>query len=388
MIRRALLALIPLALAATTAWPAEVALRSATEVLSGEITAITDQTLTLRVTTASERAVTELPWTDIRAVTGQPPETEDLSPYLAAGADIWRAHQRLARLDAPGALPLLERHRARYLGRAGPVSDALARGLASCLYWRGDTEGATAAWLAVLAAAESKRPASEPNNAAVYFLTIDADTQLAAELPPAFADASAAQRFLDVCAPMRAHIDPASRAGTILDLYSDAARAELADPDTHTSLGARHDGLRLELVRAFGRDEAIMTLADAVGAVVGNPETRDACRTRLRALIARRPPDWTAAWCGLALGRSLAREHEPDQQRLGIVESLDTALRRAADHPTLAGLALADAARAARALGDTDAARTFESEFNARYPGHPAADTLDADPQPAQGTAG
>ncbi|MEQ8770595.1 MAG: hypothetical protein RIB60_08810 [Phycisphaerales bacterium] len=360
------------ALADPAAASDRIVTRSRAEPITGSIVTSDAQFVTVELPSPEDQAAEtiRIAWTDVRALAPAPDPGSELARQFQAGEDIWRAHERLRRRDATGALRLLEPHADDLLGLPGPVSAQLAEGLLAGALWVGDWPTATTAWLAL--------DAEGTGALDIGWVGIDPDSGVALALPPAFVDEDAARFFTERAAVLAPRLTTQPRASALLGLYLDAAAIEFATREELARIAERHDAIRMELLRAIGRDEWVLFVADTVTARVGRPEARAGARERLRS-GRRGVAAWADAWAGLAIGLSLVAEQDETAQRRGIVSLIDTALHAASTNPALAARAWSAAARAARSIGDADAARTFEAELNARYP--------DFQPAPSRGPA-
>jgi len=119
-------------------------------------------------------------------------------------------------------------------------------------------------------------------------------------------------------------------------------------------------------------DPGVALVGDVVAARTGDPDARATARKALRERLTDEAPDWLAAWCHVGIGRSLLREPEEDDRRLGVIELLEVPARLSVSQPYLAGVALAEAAVAMRELGDVRGAEVLHAELLDGYAGHPA----------------
>jgi len=125
-------------------------------------------------------------------------------------------------------------------------------------------------------------------------------------------------------------------------------------------------------------DAGVTLVREVLESRSDDPGTRATARQALVARLSETPPPWVEAWCRAAIGRSLLRDGDADQRRQGIIELLHLPARLGEAHPYLAGIALAESARALRELGDPAGAATLEGELRTRYPSHPALELLAA----------
>lgn len=291
-------------------------------------------------------------WDRVRTVTGE--HAEEARAYADIADKSWRAVSRLERGDIPAAEPLFEELFADYAGSEGPTAAAIAGGLLRCRLDRGAHTLAVAAWLAWLHA-DTPGSQLDSSNDVRDVLMADPETGLVPELPPIWLDLPAVRVFGQ--SPLNAE-RYGDRAAQLAMLYQLAATTESGKTQPMPRLDDNDAGVRLvwDLVAAQSRDEAER--------LVG----RKAIEKRLRA----DPVGWTDAWLRTALGRSLLREADPDEQRRGVIELLRVRVTHERDAPYLAGLALAEAAVTMQSLGDADAASLLRRELLDSFPGHPA----------------
>ncbi len=305
-------------------------------------------------------------WDEVRRVTG--PLAGEAEGYLGVARAVWRARTRLERGDAVSAEPLFEALFAEYRGTEGPTAAVVAEGLLRCRLRRGALTGAVPAWLAWLRAGRvgSAREGLAPVG--------DGGTGLVAALPPLWTDSTAVASF-------------AAGEGAVISVEGEVGRADLLDA-MYRVAARRTAGMGVdagveervfEEVEGRLQDDAGLTLVWAVVAAQGEPGARRAeAVATLRGLAeeASGDPDraWVEAWSRVGLGRAMVADADDAVRRLGVVELLRVPALLGEDAPYLAGLALADAARAVRDLGNAKGADALENELMTRFPGHPALD--------------
>ncbi len=295
-----------------------------------------------------------LGWDRVRAVHGE--HAEEAEAYMDVADRAWRAVSRLARGDVPAAEPIFEELFVEYAGQRGPTSAAISSGLLRCRIERGAHTLAVGAWLAWLHASPGGQPEAPGIERGLGALPlIDAATGLVPELPPIWLGLPAVRVFGQ--SPLHAERF-GDREVALAQLYQHAALTESGRSQPLPRLTSTDPGVRLvwEVVAAQSRSE---------------PE-RLAGRRAIEKRLRSEPAAWIDAWLRTALGRSLLREPDPDQQRRGVIELLRVRVVHERDAPYLAGLALADAAVTMRALGNERVASLLRRELLDTFPSHPA----------------
>lgn len=343
-----------------------VVLRDGTRLEEAAVAGFNDQGVVLRPAfdggPAPGRAL--VPWGEVADVEGGWGEAR---PYREVAEAVGLAEARLARGDATGARALLEPLAARYLGRQGPTSAAVASALAACRSLREDRPGAVAAWLAWRASGGGAERA-----------WIDQATGLAPALPPVWAASERAAAAEALAAVGRAADGGA--AGELAVLYalsSNGPEDEAAYEGPEARLRA-DPGVRLvwEMVRAQNADAR---------------SDRDAARAALRRRLRPSEPAWQRAWARLGIGAGLLREDDRVEQDAGAGELLTVVLLHRDAAPGLSELALRLACehfeRSGRP-GHAAAYRAIDLEAaSGLRPGEPAAGATDetgADPEPGE----
>jgi hypothetical protein len=300
-------------------------------------------------------------WHEVRAVRG--PLAAPTAAYLEIGREARRALSRLERGDAFGGEPLFERLFERLAGGLGPTHAAVAEGLLRCRLRREARAGAVEAFLEL-----HRNLLDAPGRQRMWGLrpgVIDPATLLAPALPPLWLDGPAARAFADQPVDPAPSGEPSAQAAWAMrTLYRAAAHHALGDP-------IEADAVSRAASVASGHPGGAL-IASMVVAQIGG----EGARAEARALLEReRNPGaerWRAAWAGLAIGRSLAREADEQARRRGVLELIALRVLDPGDSPYLTGLALADAALACEALGDLHAAGVLADELRRGWPAHPA----------------
>ena len=323
-----------------------------------------------RVTDVSIEGVTVgdrvIAWDRVRSVGGEfGARAEAFRPVADAA---WRARSRLERGDLGGAEVLLERFASFYAGRRGPTAAMFAEGLVRVRLAHGAVSAAVPAWLAWLACDTppvgsmitlGTLPTADRD--ALPWLGLDETTGLVHTLPPMWLPVPSSQAIatLEVPPSVDGIESPRSiAAGRLAALYRCAVRYELGLPFTLPTDG--NDSPAVAIVR------------EIVVARVGESAERAAARDALSARLNGASEPWLEAWLHAAIGRSLAREDDAELKRLAVVELLTVPARFENEIPYLTGLALAEGAVAARAIGDREGADRLIEQLVAGYPGHPA----------------
>ena len=171
----------------------------------------------------------------------------------------------------------------------------------------------------------------------------------------------------------KAHGSGERRSGAYQRLYRAAAKFEVdGSPIDISGLELKLDGPKL--------------VSEIVIARAGEANAREAARRDLLKRLEGSPPAWLEAWVRAALGRSMVKESDPEVRRRGVLHLLHVPARFAADSPYLAGIALAESARALLELGDRDGADVIRAELLRDYPSHPALDWPGVRDWPARGS--
>jgi hypothetical protein len=338
-------------------------------------TAITADTIELGDASVTLRAggtPRTLGWHEIRAIEG--PLAGESAARLALGKVVWRAGARLAKGDSFGAEPLFERAFEDTRGSVGVTPAFVADGLLRCRLRRDARAAAIDAWLE-LAANLSVAPARTPNWG-LDSPAIDPRTRLVPSLPPIWFDSAPARAFASALPAAPPGEQPADRApdggpppgrepyaAAIRDLYRAAARAAVGDPIDASAVSSA--------TAVASRREGGALAAQVVLAQVGGAEGRAAARDALAREQSLGNERWRAVWATLAIGRSLTREPGEADIRRGILELLSIHAIDAEVLPYLTAIALADAARAADAIGDDRAAAAIRADLRRDYPEHP-----------------
>ncbi|MEO1008359.1 MAG: hypothetical protein AAFX79_07315 [Planctomycetota bacterium] len=300
---------------------------------------------------------------------------------LARGRAIWRARTRVERGDRVLAEPILERLFAEPAARTGPTRLVVAEGLLRCRLARGATAAAVEPWLAWLDASAVREPNTAyagrdwSARAGLAGVTDDA-TELCPQLPPMWLGTTAAPLVLGL-EPIEGE---RAKTAALRRLYQASLEHELG-----RSIG--------ELPEA-NRDDGVALVREIVAARAGDDAERNAARAKLgRRLESAR--GWRRAWVLAGLGRSLVAEDDRESRLRGVARLLRVNLLHRRHAPTLADIALAEAAVVLDRLGENDAARRLAADLQRRHSDAsvlawpPLADLLDAtaaDPRPAGGS--
>lgn len=309
-----------------------VELRGASGVVEEPITALSPAGVQL-----GERTIS---WDRVRAVAGE--RAAEAGQFARLADSAWRARIRLARGDTALAQPLFEdlfeRH-VRHTGAAsGPTGLVIAEGLLQCRTIDGQLAAAIEPWL--LAARLRERSPGAPGLGA-----LDSATLLAPSLPPIFIATPALAALTD--------------ARSLADLVADGANAPAsARLAAWTLVAARFEAGQPTGPRPpLDSDHpGVLFISRIVLARTGSPDERAGARDQLRAGLAADAGSWREAWARAAIGRSLLMEKDPALRREGVVELLHLPARFSGTQPTLAALALAEAAAELRRTGDPGAA--------------------------------
>lgn len=312
--------------------------------------------------TADGRPTLLVTWDRVRAVRG--PMEQEAAAFAGISDRAWRARTRLERGDALASEPLFEELFREYRGNRGPTGAVIAEGLLRCRLRRGAHVLAIEPWLTLLERAPTQGAEvlhAEWSAEAGLAPILDTATGLIPAIPPIWAGGASAQILSGMKGTWGAG---EGRSQAIAALYSAAARYEAGEQVNVPQVETADPGVRL--------------VHEIVSARLGNAEARGAARRALverinaaGSLAADATPPWMEAWCRTAVGRSLLREDQEHARLLGIVELLHLPARLSGVHPYLAGVALAEASVALRAMGDAAGADTLMSELVERFPDHP-----------------
>ncbi|RMH10208.1 MAG: hypothetical protein D6695_11830 [Planctomycetota bacterium] len=301
-------------------------------------------------------------WDLVKNVTGE--DRACAEPFLQTARTAWRARTRLERGDAVSAEPLFEQLYPTYEGRQGEMAALVAEGLLRCRLRRSAHTSAVRPWLALLAAQELGPYRSVISGA--LRPACDEQTGLVPSLAPIWQDTPAVEAFAHappIIAWTQQGGELPRHAAILSQLYTHAARFEC---------GLESGPAPIELTSADLRDSGIALVHAIVMARTGDAGQRAQARIQLGEIMAATRVDrpWVEAWCRFAIGRSLLREDDREQRRLGVVEMLHLPARFADSMPYLSGQALAEAIIALDAMGDSAGATSLLMELRERYASH------------------
>jgi len=224
------------------------------------------------------------------------------SELLPMAEELWRARIRLERGDASLARPLLERHRARFLGLEGPTAQLVWEGTLRCAVDAGDLSGATVPWLECLRLGTLGTPSRFPALAEA----LDDSTGLLPSLPP-FAPADRRAELSRSCE---------EAAGAVGASASDAARVaervgarmarlmRLAGARTAQDAAVDAGAQTAQRVDALPPAERVLALLEGI-VVASDPRQRARAVADFDRAFAD-PPEFLAAWRLAAIGTSVA----------------------------------------------------------------------------------
>ncbi len=328
--------------------------RGSVSPVAGEITRIDDAGVTVRSDLGAFHFV---PWDRVRRV-----EAKDQDPLLAGRMEtatrLWRARSRVERHDTTLAEPILERLFEHYRGQTHETALVVAEGLLRCRLARGDHVRAV---IPALETARLRRAEVSTDSYANLTAVIDESTSLCPLLAPAWLPSPLLAKLEHDLGEYDAHGDEIVAA--IASLYRKAIQQTLgeSDPEAPSSAWLDHAGVKL------------LSGVVACGAV--DAKERQSARIALVRRVADRPA-WAEAWSRLHIGLSLVGETGTGRQQQGIVSLLHVPARFANSQPYLTGLALAYAAKALEATGDSEGAASLRVELRQTLPNHPV-HTLD-----------
>jgi hypothetical protein len=347
----------PLLLGITAALGGQVVLRAGADLPSADVISITAPGM---VVGDEGRPEWIIGWDRVLRV--DDPHAAEAALFLRIGEELWRARTRLERGDAPSAEPIFERLLPELSPGGGPMLAVAAEGLLRCRLRRGAQVAAVEPWIEWLRVRDlgsadgpapfapdwSARSGMEP--------IIDSATGLVPGMPPVWLDWSPVRVYAGTEPP--ASEGPPTKAATLAALYLHAARFEV--------------GLEASLpVISRPDDPGISLVLDMVLARSGGAEVRAGAREALTKRLSGERDTWTEAWCRAAIGRSMIRESDEEDRRLGVVELLHLPARFSRSHPYLAGLCLAEASAALADLGDSAGAAALRKDLFDLFPDHP-----------------
>lgn len=301
-------------------------------------------------------------WDLVKIASGD--DVDRVEPFMDVARTAWRARTRLERGDAVSAEPLFEELYPQYEGREGEMAALVCEGLLRCRLRRSAHTSAVRPWLAYLVS----RPIGPYRSVITGALrsACDEQTGLVPSLAPIWESTPAVEAFArsgEIVAWSSEGGDLPRRAEVLSSLYLHAARFEC---------GLESGPPTIELTTADLRDSGIALVHAMVLARTGDAEQRTTARAGLGQIMsgagAERP--WIEAWCRLAIGRSLLRENDVEQRRLGVIEMLHLPARFAGSLPYLAGQALAESVVALDELGDATGSMSLLLELREQYASH------------------
>jgi hypothetical protein len=367
-------------------------LRPPMTVLIGTIDAIDASGVRLRTSTG-ESVVVSLD--RVASIEGTP-----AFDTLRAYADgLWRARTRLERGDLESAERLLDSlargWRAEGVRPAGPTAAVLFEGQVRARLERGWTAGAVWAWLDWVGVTRQARLDGTSRWIGATFslpTVVDEATSACVALPPiysallnarslrAFADSPEWDRF-DQADPVAKDLALAHRFGARFELallVDQSAAAALTLPrmtTTHPAVELASDILQARAGGDETRREARIRLERRIGNLLltqGRAGETPASTTSTIAAdsalpgsseLAQLAPQWEEAWCRVAIGRSLLRETDIREQRMGLVAMLHVPARFGDQLPALSALVLTEVAAELERMGDAAGAARLRIEL-------------------------
>jgi len=385
---RTLVALAALIL--PVAWAhAQIYLRGHTDALPGTIGKVSVAGVQLEGEATADPAQAKpgkvIGWDLVRQLRGLDGELATQAARFKSPADsLWRARTRLERGDFLAATPLLETlyEKGPFGPTGGPSSAVLYEGVLRSRLFEGRSASAVWPWLDWLrlrSIAGRKGRDTWQGGSIKLAAIVDPDTGLSGRLPPIFslAQNGAALRALSTSDQWKRYEEGDELTRDLAALFALSVRFEVSTGDSGVSPELPLPALKLN-------EEPVLLVAEIVRSRVATAEERALARARLRKRIdsfsapatadplaegsassidAAPSARWMESWCRAALGRSLLRDPDPTQQRLGIIELLHVPARFADATPELAALALREAADAIERLGDSAGARRLRSEL-------------------------
>lgn len=330
----------------------------------GEVFAVAPEGVVLEDPFGVHRTVR---WDHIRAVRGE--HAAEAEPFMSIARLAWRARTRLERGDAVTAEPAFEEIYPMYEGLGGEMASVVAEGLLRCRLRRSAQTAAVRPWLSYLVSEGA--PPYRSRMAGALRPACDEATGLVPSLAPVWLKTPAVDAFArsePIVVWDEAGAAGPRRAEILATLYRHAARFECGLEDGPPPLALSTGDLA---------DAGVRLVHAIVAARCGDEAERQAARQileeeRARAAGGGSSSAWIEAWCRLGIGRSLLREIDPEQRRLGVVELLHLPARFGVSQPYLAGLALAEAIVVLDDLGDSGGAASLLVEMRNDYTTHAA----------------
>ncbi|MCB9839150.1 MAG: hypothetical protein H6813_07425 [Phycisphaeraceae bacterium] len=286
-------------------------------------------------------------WDRVKVITGE--HASEALEFEEIADAAWRARTRLARGDAAMAEPLFAWLFNLYHLGESPTAALVADGYLRCLLDRAEQAQAVAPWL------DTVRLREDDGDAGV----------LQPALPPIFEDSPSTRALAESGLPTL--LQPSGGAAHALSWwYTEAARLD-------SGLPGQLPTTRPGEARAGGAEGEDLAFIEALVLCRGGDDSqRQRMRERLRGVIDREAGTWREAWSRVALGRSLLLEDDLTSRQLGVIELLHAPARFASQQPALAAVALRDASRALRAMGDDAGAEDLLRQLPSIDPARPA----------------
>lgn len=294
--------------------PVTIELGSSTSVV-GEVVSSGPQGIGVRI--APDQPPTQIAWFELRA--GELPSGVPAS-FEQVALQAWRAHSRLARGDATGAMSDYASLSQQYLWQAGRQSTDVCDGYARCLILSGHRARAIEPMLSWFIASRNQTASS---------LFVDPGMQLRRDLPPVFMTADQGLGLEPI--PETAQHDDRTaliRAFYQLVVAPDFERRSIIDTieSLQRSIKARDPGLILLEQACFAQAHP-------------DPSQREGARDALFRRAQTQHDTWTEVWARLALGAALIRDEDPFVHDRGAVHLIHIVVRLSTIDPDLTLLA-------------------------------------------------
>jgi hypothetical protein len=356
-----------------------IEIRGQDTVFTGEIAALSPAGVTLKVGEGVPTKV--ISWDQVRAIKANKLPAPGAVIFAPLSERLMRARLRMERRDLSKAEEVVEPLYAEHSASgtlAGPTGALLAEcTLRVRLYHGGGTNAVTPwlDWLACRAATQDENQKQDWFGGATRLPVItDRASGLCPDVPPIFGGLTnpAAIRTLMQRADWARLLSVQSPVRGMASAYAAAVLFESGEPFALPAIdAATSDGERLVL--------------EIVTSRVGGDNEREPARARIRKRLeqldrvddsrestdpASVPDDrtWQRPWLHAALGRSLLREADPGQRRLGLVELLHVPALYARTQPRLAALCLFDALAELRQRGEKpEAINAIERELRNQF---------------------
>ncbi|MEZ6165310.1 MAG: hypothetical protein R3B67_12855 [Phycisphaerales bacterium] len=281
----------------------------------GEVVRTGPQGISVRLT--ADQPAQDIAWYELRG--GELPDGVPRQ-FEQVASQAWRAHTRLMRGDAAGAMADYASMSQQYIWQAGRQSLDVCDGYAKCLILSGHRARAIEPMLAWYLAAQGQ-DALSPD--------VDQGLRLRRDLPPVFSGDDLGLQLDPV--PVDAQAD--DRTKLIRAYYELVLAPEFDRQSVIDSIEALQRSIR-------ARDPGLILLEQACFAQAHpDPTQRQSARDALLRRTQTQPDSWTEVWARLALGAALIRDDDPLMHDRGVVQLIHVIVRLSTIDPDLTLLA-------------------------------------------------